>query len=205
MAYSQGGGKKKVCYYYDGEWPRSLQQGCGEGAAGRSRGSGYLGWLPAGTRTRPSLAVVSRGHAPSLVSGPLLGHAQVWVALSRTCPRGTPVATRGLTAQSRRSGAPPPRPRPLPRSLGVSPPPFSPEVCLLCAFSLTQDPTARVGLRRSSCWLGSKFAERRCLARVLRGLHPSPLFAGFSQRHFLGVQMKELHFLGDSEGVLSWR
>lgn len=129
MAYSQGGGKKKVCYYYDGEWPRSLQQGCGEGAAGRSRGSGYLGWLPAGTRTRPSLAVVSRGHAPSLVSGPLLGHAQVWVALSRTCPRGTPVATRGLTAQSRRSGAPPPRPRPLPRSLG-SPPPSRPRsVC----------------------------------------------------------------------------
>lgn len=34
MAYSQGGGKKKVCYYYDGErlgWREGSGQGCGAG------------------------------------------------------------------------------------------------------------------------------------------------------------------------------
>lgn len=52
-------------------------------------------------------------------------------------------------------------------------------------------------MRRSYCWPGAKFAERRCLAGVLRGLHPSPLFVVFFELHFLRVQMEGLHFLGD--------
>lgn len=34
MAYSQGGGKKKVCYYYDGERPSRVG---GQGWGARSR------------------------------------------------------------------------------------------------------------------------------------------------------------------------
>jgi hypothetical protein len=34
------------------------------------------------------------------------------------------------------------------------------------------------------------FGEWRPHARVLRGLHPSPLFAGFFERHFLRFKWK---------------
>lgn len=86
MAYSQGGGKKKVCYYYDGGWPGNLRRGDGEGAAGRTRGSGCLGWLSAGTGTRPTRQRGRGPGSPSLLSGPPHGHAQVWGTLPQTSP-----------------------------------------------------------------------------------------------------------------------
>lgn len=115
MAYSQGGGKKKVCYYYDGEWPGSLPRGCGEGAAG---GRGW--WQPAGTPTRPTRrSRLGDARPPSLLSGPPLGHAQVWGAPPRTGLRGTPVGTPGPDCTKPAAWSSAPRPCPLPRAPGT--------------------------------------------------------------------------------------
>lgn len=94
---------------------------CG-GAAGRARRGG--GRAPPGAlggclrgqgHGLPGFAIVARGCPPALLlSGPPHGHAEVWGALLRAGPRGSPVGTRGLTAQSRRPGAPPRVPVPSP-------------------------------------------------------------------------------------------
>lgn len=173
MAYSQGGGKKKVCYYYDGKWPGSLQRGCGSDAAG------YRGWQPAGTPTRPTQRSPAYSGTPAFA--PLRSSARARVCLGCTAwdrSRRNPCRLPGPDCTKPASWSSALRPCPLPRSPG---PPFSPPICRRCASSLTRDPGARVELRRSYCWPGAKFAERRCLAGVLRGLHPSPLFVGFLQ------------------------
>lgn len=148
-------------------------RGACSGAAGRAR-RGIEGGSPRGHRQGlPSARPPTRGRPPSLLSGPPLGHAYVWGALPRTGLRGTPVGSPGLTAQSRPPGAPPRVPVPSPAR---PVPPSRPRSVGAALPASPGTPGARVELRRSYCWPGAKFAERRCLAGVLRGLHPSPLF-----------------------------
>lgn len=124
MAYSQGGGKKKVCYYYDGEWPGGPPAA---GLRGRRGGAdGRLGALRVAARGDTDSAYPS-GRVPRTPARPRsprvlragtrrLGRALCLGPVPRPSlpPQRTPVGTPGLTAQSRRPGAPPRVPVPSP-------------------------------------------------------------------------------------------
>lgn len=153
----------------------------------------------------PDLVLVRRGR-PSLAPVPPLVGGRFWgspapAACTRFLPAGLnsypgPDCTQSPAAPRAPPLQPPSLPSPpLPSSVS----PAGPSV----SFSLppASPRTPRPGwVPQSSPWGGSTSASRLVRTPVLRGLLPSPLFAGFSERHFLSIQMKGLHFLNKNEG-----
>lgn len=83
MAYSQGGGKKKVCYYYDGERPSQQEAGwAGLGIQARGR-AGFRG------RRREWAPVLRGGKEEGPASGRILTHSRP------DAIRGSPSAASG--------------------------------------------------------------------------------------------------------------
>lgn len=170
-------------------------RGACSGAAGRTR-RGIEGGSPRGHRHGlPSARPPTRGRPPSLLSGPPLGHAYVWGALPGTGLGGTPVGSPGLTAQSRRPGAPPcvpvpsparPVPPSRPRSVGAALPasPGTPAPGWSCGGV-----TAGRGPSSQSGAVSLVF----CVDSI-----PRLCSSGFFKLHFLRVRMEGLHFLRDN-------
>lgn len=108
-----------------------------------------------------------------------------------TKPRG-----RGRPAPSPLFPVPRPvtaRSRPAPPFLSVSGWPAASAPFSASRFS--RDPSTGSVLARSYRGSGPASALGHTDSAVSSGLHHSPLFAGFFERHFLRIQMKRLHFL----------
>lgn len=270
MAYSQGGGKKKVCYYYDGERPAGRGgRGWGAGpgppgsAAAVASGRRCEGWGGGGTAARPHLNPFPTRrrpgetvHGPQRLRGcrwtppssvlpspsaarsaapkwPPLGRCRLSPS-SRERPTGRlslaplPPAARGsgglgvpcsgllhptpppgqnpypgryCTQSPAASRAPPCSPLPPPSLPVPLPSPPSPAGPNVFSFLRLQphpgplNPWTRVGAGEQFLRVGVPSCLGHPHTAVLCGLHPSPLFAGFFERHFLRIQMRRLHFL----------
>ena len=153
----------------------------------------------------PDLVLVRRGR-PSLAPVPPLVGGRFWGSPApAACTRFLPAGPNSYPGADCTQSPTAPRAPPLqPPSLPSPPlPPLCPRLARASAFLRRRPhpgPLDRVGCRRVAPGAEPTSASRLDRTPVLRGLLPSPLFAGFSERHFLSIQMKGLHFLNKNEG-----